>query len=120
MRAYNPNKTQDTCFLGTRGYAAPEQFVGCGQTDARTDIYCLGMTMYHLLTGLDPKKDGFFAVQLCQVNQKLPKGLEYIVEKCTQLDPVNRYQSCAELKNDLNNYQNLPPKQRLFSKLFNK
>lgn len=120
MRAYNPNKTRDTCFLGTRGYAAPEQFAGCGQTDARTDIYCLGMTMYHLLTGLDPKKEGFFAVPLCQVNQKLPKGLEYIVEKCTQLDPVNRYQSCAELKNDLNNYQNLPPKQRLFSKLFNK
>lgn len=87
MRAYNPNKTQDTCFLGTRGYAAPEQFGGYGQTDARTDIYCLGMTMYHLLT---------------------------------ELDPVNRYQSCAELKNDLNNYQNLPPKQRLFSKLFNK
>lgn len=120
MRAYNPNKTRDTCFLGTRGYAAPEQFAGCGQTDARTDIYCLGMTMYHLLTGLDPKKEGFFAVPLCQVNQKLPKGLEYIVEKCTQLDPINRYQSCAELKNDLNNYQNLPPKQRLFSKLFNK
>lgn len=120
MRAYNLNKTRDTCFLGTRGYAAPEQFAGCGQTDARTDIYCLGMTMYHLLTGLDPKKEGFFAVPLCQVNQKLPKGLEYIVEKCTQLDPINRYQSCAELKNDLNNYQNLPPKQRLFSKLFNK
>lgn len=35
-------------------------------------------------------------------------------------DAVNRYQSCAELKNDLNNYQNMPPKQRLFSKLFNK
>lgn len=120
MRTYNPNKTQDTCFLGTRGYAAPEQFGGCGQTDARTDIFCLGMTMYHLLTGLDPKSEAFFIAPLCQVNPQLPKGLEYVVNKCTQLDPVNRYQSCAELKNDLNNYQNLPPKQSLFSKLFNK
>lgn len=120
MRAYNPNKTRDTCFLGTRGYAAPEQFGGCGQTYIRTDVYGLGMTMYHLLTGLDPKSEAFFMAPLCQVNPQLPKGLEYVVNKCTQLDPVDRYQSCAELKNDLNNYQNLPPKQSLFSKLFNK
>lgn len=120
MRTYNPNKTRDTCFLGTRGYAAPEQFGGCGQTDIRTDVYGLGMTMYHLLTGLDPKSEAFFIAPLCQVNPHLPKGLEYVVNKCTQLDPVDRYQSCAELKNDLNNYQNLPPKQNLFSKLFNK
>ena len=44
----------DTTCLGTIGYAAPEQFGGMGQTDARTDIYCLGATLYHLVTGMNP------------------------------------------------------------------
>ena len=44
----NKNMVEDTTCLGTQGYAAPEQFGGHGQTDARTDIYCLGATMYHL------------------------------------------------------------------------
>ena len=47
---------EDTTCLGTQGYAAPEQFGGHGQTDARTDIYCLGATMYHLVTGHNPAK----------------------------------------------------------------
>lgn len=45
---------EDTVCLGTRGYAAPEQYGSRGQTDARTDIYCLGATLYHLLTGHNP------------------------------------------------------------------
>ena len=44
----NRSMVEDTTCLGTRGYAAPEQFGGRGQTDARTDIYCLGATLYHL------------------------------------------------------------------------
>ena len=46
-REYKMQSVGDTTWLGTRGYAAPEQFGGHGQTDARTDIYCLGATMYH-------------------------------------------------------------------------
>ncbi|MBQ1487177.1 MAG: serine/threonine protein kinase [Lachnospiraceae bacterium] len=49
----------DTTWLGTRGYAAPEQFGGHGQTDARTDIYCLGATLYHLLTGKSPAETNY-------------------------------------------------------------
>lgn len=108
MRTYKPNQTQDTCNLGTKGYAAPEQYGGRGQTDARTDIYGIGMTMYHLLTGIDSKEADFAVKPICQINPSLPKGLEYIVEKCTQLDPTNRYQSCTELLNDLNRYDDLP------------
>lgn len=108
MRTYKPNQKQDTCNLGTQGYAAPEQYGGRGQSDARTDIYGFGMTMYHLLTGIDPKEADFAVKPICQVNPSLPKGLEYIVEKCTQLDPTNRYQSCTELLNDLNRYDDLP------------
>lgn len=120
IRTYDLMKDRDTCFLGTRGYAAPEQFGGRGQSDARTDIYGLGMTMYHLLTGIDPKKADFVVKPICQVNSSLPKGVEYIVEKCTQIDPAKRYQSCTELLNDLNSYEQLPPKKNLFSKIFGK
>lgn len=108
MRTYKPNQKQDTCNLGTQGYAAPEQYGGRGQSDARTDIYGLGMTMYHLLTGIDPKETDFAVKPIRQINSSLPKGLEYIVEKCTQIDPANRYQSCTELLNDLNRYDDLP------------
>ena len=54
----NRAMVEDTTCLGTRGYAAPEQFGGYGQTDGRTDIYCLGATLYHLLTGHSPADPG--------------------------------------------------------------
>ena len=50
-REFKERNLADTTCLGTVGYAAPEQFGGMGQTDARTDIYCLGATLYHLITG---------------------------------------------------------------------
>ena len=53
-REYKEQNLADTVSLGTKGYAAPEQFGGKGQTDARTDVYCLGVTLYHLLTGQNP------------------------------------------------------------------
>ena len=52
-REYKQESNADTTYIGTKGYAAPEQF-GKAQTDARTDIYSLGVTMYHLLTGKSP------------------------------------------------------------------
>ena len=57
-RRYNYDSISDTTCLGTIGYAAPEQFAGenLRQTDARTDIYNLGATMYHLLTGVNPSE----------------------------------------------------------------
>ena len=55
-REYKEGKTSDTVALGTKGYAAPEQFGGQGQTDARTDIYSLGVTLYQALTGQTPSE----------------------------------------------------------------
>ncbi len=88
----------DTTWLGTRGYAAPEQFGGHGQTDARTDIYCLGATLYHLLTGKSPAETNYAILPLGQLNPSLAQsGWEEVVAKCCQPDPNDRYQNCAEL-----------------------
>ena len=120
MRLYDSKKTCDTIILGTKGYAAPEQYGGLGQTDARTDIFSLGMTLLELVTGVDPKKRDYVHKPICQINPALPKGLEYIISKCTEVDPKNRYQTSSELMDDLNNYMSLPKTKGLFGKLFGK
>ncbi len=78
-RIFKADKPRDTIFLGTKGYAPPEQY-GYGQTDARSDIFSLGVTMREL-TG-----------------KNCGERLKKILSKCTELDPKNRYQSVDELK----------------------
>lgn len=101
----------ETTGIGTIGYAAPEQYIGSGlgRTDARTDIYCLGITMYHLLTNVDPCKNLISDKSIRAVNPALSHGLDAIIQKCTQYQPGDRYQSCAELMYDLENYEILEP-----------
>lgn len=97
-REYKQSSIEDTTCLGTRGYAAPEQFGGHGQTDARTDIYCLGATIYHLVTGQSPCEPPY---EIKPLGYWIPSlagsGLEKLVMKCTRQNPAERYQSCAEL-----------------------
>ena len=52
-RTYKAGKKRDTVAMGSENYAAPEQW-GKGQTDARSDVYALGATMYHLLANMAP------------------------------------------------------------------
>ena len=79
-RIFKDDSDNDTCYLGTRGYAPPEQY-GFAQTDFRADIYAAGQTMKVLL--------GKFA------EKPLYKG---IIGRCTELDPGKRYRDAAELK----------------------
>lgn len=78
-RIFDSEKKRDTHFLGTKGYAPPEQF-GYGQTDNRSDIFSLGITMFEML------------------GNNCGSDLKKILSKCTELDPKNRFQSVAELK----------------------
>lgn len=99
-REYKPWGHRDTVSLGTRGYAAPEQYDEAGQSDVRTDIYCFGVMLFQLLTGENPH--GLRPV--CQVNPSLSSGLEAVIIRCTQFKKEDRYQSCEELLYALNHY----------------
>ena len=102
-REYKEGKEGDTEAIGTRGYAAPEQFGGRGQTDARTDIYSLGVTLYHLVTGKNPAEPPYEIYPIRHWNPLFSSGLEWLIQKCTQLNPNDRYQSCAEVTYVLEN-----------------
>ena len=102
----------DTTALGTRGYAAPEQFGDSGgrgkyNTDAKTDIYSLGATMYHLVTGKSPSEPPYEIRPIREWNPNLSQGLEVILAKCTEADPEKRYQNCMELLYALEHYEKL-------------
>lgn len=106
-REFKEKNLADTTCLGTVGYAAPEQFGGMGQTDARTDIYCLGATLYHLVTGKNPCEPPYEIKPIREINPSLSSGLERIILKCTQRDPNDRYQSAAELMYALEHYNEI-------------
>lgn len=104
-REYKEKNIEDTVSLGTKGYAAPEQFGGRGQTDIRTDIYCLGVTLYHLVTGKNPAEPPYEIYPIRHWDGRLSAGLEKIIQKCTQANPDERYQSDEELKYALLHYE---------------
>lgn len=111
-KEYKVENIADTTALGTRGYAAPEQFGddkgrGIYKTDARTDIYCLGVTMYHIVTGMNPSEPPYEIKPIREWNPALSSGLENIILKCTQPSPGDRYQSCSELIYALEHYDEL-------------
>lgn len=97
-REYKEQNLADTTVLGTKGYAPPEQY--SGQTDPRSDIFALGMTMHHLLTGVDPRNGEAYA-SVRQWNPELSEGIEIIIDRCVEPAAENRYQSCADLLYDL-------------------
>lgn len=107
----------DTTCLGTMGYAAPEQFGGMGQTDARTDIYCLGATMYHLVTGINPSEPPYEIRPIREINPTLSSGLEKIIIKCTQRNPDDRFQCAAELMYALEHYNEIDDEYRKKQKI---
>lgn len=97
-REYKEENLADTKVLGTKGYAPPEQYNG--QTDPRSDIYALGMTMHQLLTGVDPTSGEQYA-SVRYWNPELSEGIEAIINKCVEPAAENRYQNCQDLLLDL-------------------
>ena len=108
-RKYNYDSVSDTTCLGTIGYAAPEQFTGetLRQTDARTDIYNLGATMYHLLTGVNPSEPPYELYPIRRWDESLSNGLEKIILRATRKDPDKRFNDCKEMSYALQHFRDL-------------
>jgi serine/threonine protein kinase/Tol biopolymer transport system component len=92
----------------TPGYSPPEQY-GTARTDARTDIYSLGATLYAALTGVIPE-DGLARAmdnsQLTPVRKRNPdvsRRLAVVIEKSMEIDPGDRYQTADAFKTALLN-----------------
>ncbi len=85
-RVVSPEQKTDTTILGTKGYAAPEQY-GFGQTDARSDIYALGVTISQMLG------HGYHGY------------MEAPLARCRSLDPAQRYPSTSALLQDISRCQ---------------
>ncbi|HEX6290794.1 MAG TPA: protein kinase [Herpetosiphonaceae bacterium] len=97
-RTHKHGKSKDTVAIGTFGYAPPEQY-GKGQTDARSDIYTLGATLYHLLTNLPPRplytpKPG----EIQAINPPVQSRTEQIVIRAMQQDREKRFASATEME----------------------
>src|SRR5438132_12394726 len=88
--------------VGTMGYAPPELF--SGKADARVDIYSLGATMFHLLTGSDPQDNPLLIFDFTknprprQINPSLSTEMEHILIRSVEYKPEHRFQSGAELR----------------------
>lgn len=91
--------------FGTSTYAAPEQISG-KKTDARTDIYSLGVTMYQLITG-ESFKSNLNLKSIREIDPSYPEGLDHIISTCMKENPNERYQTASELLYDLENINKL-------------
>ena len=89
-RVYRSGKDTDTVFFGTRAYAPPEQY-GFSQTDARTDIYSLGILLRWLLTGSTKEN----------ANVRVYRPLAKIIRKCTAFAPKERFFDVSQVKKAL-------------------
>ncbi|MCL1852190.1 MAG: serine/threonine protein kinase [Peptococcaceae bacterium] len=94
-RTYSPGKESDTVYMGTVGYAPPEQF-GFGQTDMRSDIFSIGKTFLYMITGSQPQRHidtttlGVF-----------PEIVQRIIYLSTNFTPQFRYNSVDDMIKDL-------------------
>ncbi|MBS0195271.1 MAG: protein kinase [Planctomycetes bacterium] len=116
-----PHATTASQFVGTAAYAAPEQIdPRVGGVDARSDVYALGVTLYHALTFTLPFKgrnamevhrriEAGGAEPIRRVNPRLPRDLETIVAKTMDVLPERRYQNASDLADDLERLLQLRP-----------
>ena len=98
-------KEKGVTAVGTMGYAPPELF--SGQADARVDIYSLGATMFHLLTGSDPQDNPLLIFDFTknprprQINPALSSEMERLLIRTVEYKPEHRFQTGAELRDAL-------------------
>jgi len=118
--------TEPGTAMGTVAYMSPEQARG-KIVDGRTDLWSLGVVLYELLAGVRPFEGGTTAVvfeglltkdpvPIRERNPNVPATLEQIIERLLQKDAALRYQTAAELRDDLQRLAEPGPKARSWGK----
>ena len=95
-RHYKHAEHADTVYIGTVGYAAPEQY-GFAQTDPRTDLFAFGMMLYELLAGEAPGRGSTMPSEVRAIRGEISRGSAHIIRTCTQFSPNKRYPDAAAL-----------------------
>lgn len=116
--ARETGRTMSDKAIGSVHYISPEQAKG-DTTDEKTDIYAVGVMMYEMLTGKVPF-DGDTAVSIAikqmqiepkrpsEINPDIPFGLEEIILRAMQKEPVMRYQTASEMLKDIDEFKKNP------------
>ncbi|MEQ8225774.1 MAG: serine/threonine-protein kinase, partial [Candidatus Eremiobacterota bacterium] len=94
-RTVQPGSVTKKTSVGTEGYIAPEQYVG--KPEPRSDIYSLGATMHHLLTGMEPMIP-FHFTPANKINPLITDMLNDFVMKALQMKPEDRFSTAEEMK----------------------
>lgn len=104
-RSVNQIEERGVTAVGTMGYAPPELF--SGNVEPRSDIYSLGSTMFHLMTGADPQNNPLLIFDFeknprpRQINPRLSDQIEKILMRCVEYSADKRFATAADLRNAL-------------------
>ncbi|HZS07273.1 MAG TPA: protein kinase [Blastocatellia bacterium] len=103
-----PTQQKGVTAIGTMGYAPPELFAG--NVEPRSDIYSLGATMFHLLTGHDPQDNPLLIFDFTknppprQINPEISARMEELLCKAVEYKPENRFESARAFGQDLDRH----------------
>ena len=101
-RSINQKEEKGVTAVGTMGYAPPELF--SGNVEPRSDIYSLGSTMFHLLTGADPQSNPLLIFDFQknprprQINSQLSDQIERFIMRAVEYTAASRFESAAEVR----------------------
>ena len=101
-RYHKGESTRDTVLAGTKGYTAPEVMAGM-QSDNRSDIYSVGLIFYEMLTGKNLLVPPFQIRPVKESNELIPKWVDKVIKKASEISMVMRYRDIAELSDILKN-----------------
>lgn len=100
-RQLHPTRSRDTTQLGTDGYAPIEQY--SARSEKRSDLYALGASLYHLLTGRVPESApmrmaGQALMPIRRINPQVPEVVDQVIGRALQLNADDRFRNAAEFR----------------------